>query len=217
MALNVGSRLGHYDVTPLHVPGGAVRDAKSALLVLGLALGLSAIIGLAVLYFDWPAGWLGIGAVVALLLALFSAQEKADHARAVRAIGQAPLTAIKDLIRDSAAHSEANSRCLGSVQGHVVAKETTRLSAPMTRGGPRNSDSLLRWDPDQGEVDDGLSARVILHSHGSLPVEQVLHRTHRRREHLASGCLLRQLDLRHDDRIVCALARELNALTQEFL
>ena len=34
---------------------------------------------------------------------------------------------------------------------------------------------------------------------------------------LASVRLLRQLDLRHDDRIVCALARELNALTQEFL
>ena len=34
---------------------------------------------------------------------------------------------------------------------------------------------------------------------------------------LASVRLLRQLDLRNDDRIVCALARELHALTQQLL
>ena len=73
-----------------------------------------------------------LGAVVALLGALLTLRAKARHDRAVRLIHQTPVTPIADLVQSFTAHADAASPTHAAVQGCVVARETTRLTAPIT-------------------------------------------------------------------------------------
>ena len=77
-------------------------------------------------------GFIGIGAVLALLLALITFRARIRHARAVRLIHQTPVTTIADLAQSFTAHADPASPTRAAVQGCVVARETTRLTAPIT-------------------------------------------------------------------------------------
>ena len=77
-------------------------------------------------------GLVGIGAVLALLLAFLMLLAKARHDRVVRLIHQTPVTPIADLVRSFIAHADSASPTHAAVQGRVVARETTRLTAPIT-------------------------------------------------------------------------------------
>ena len=77
-------------------------------------------------------GFIGIGAVLALLLAFLTLRAKARHNRAVRLIHQTPVTTIADLVQTFTAHPDPSTRTQAAVQGCVVARETTRLTAPIT-------------------------------------------------------------------------------------
>ena len=77
-------------------------------------------------------GFIGIGAVLALLLAFLTLRAKARHDRAVRLIHQTPVTPIADLVQSFTAHADPASPTPAAVQGRVVARETTRLTAPLT-------------------------------------------------------------------------------------
>ena len=75
-------------------------------------------------------GFIGIGAVLVLLLAFLTLRVKARHDRAIRLIHQTPVTPIADLVQS--AHADPASPTHAAVQGRVVARETTRLTAPIT-------------------------------------------------------------------------------------
>jgi len=77
--------------------------------------------------------WIGIGSVLAMLLAILTFRARTQHARAVRLIQQTPLTTIADLLQvSSTAHADPSTRTHAAVQGRLVARETTRLTAPIT-------------------------------------------------------------------------------------
>ena len=77
-------------------------------------------------------GFVVLGAAVALLLALLTLRAKARHDRAVRLIHQTPVTTVADLVQSIETHADPVSPTLAAVQGRVVARETTRLTAPIT-------------------------------------------------------------------------------------
>ena len=77
-------------------------------------------------------GFIGIGAVLALLLAFIMLLAKARHDRGVRLIHQTPVTTIADLVQSFTAHADPASPTRAAVQGCVVARDTTRLTAPIT-------------------------------------------------------------------------------------
>ena len=99
-------------------------------------------------------GIIGVGAVLALLLSLLSLRAKARHHRAVRLIEQTPVTTIVDLVQaSSTAHADPSTRTHAAVQGRVVAKETTRLTAPIT-GSSCVAYKVWVFDDNQGEAAD---------------------------------------------------------------
>ena len=69
------------------------------------------------------------------------------------AIGLSSSTVSRGFIQASAAQLRAfQERDLSEEDVVAVFLDgKTFADATMVRGGPRNSDSLLRWDPDQGE------------------------------------------------------------------
>lgn len=77
-------------------------------------------------------GFIGIGAALALLLALLTLRAKAQHDRVVRLIHQTPVTPIADLVQSFTARTDPASPTHAAVQGRVVPRETTRLTAPIT-------------------------------------------------------------------------------------
>ena len=66
-------------------------------------------------------GFIGIGAVLALLLAFIMLLAKARHDRGVRLIHQTPVTTIADLVQSFTAHADPASPTRAAVQGCVVA------------------------------------------------------------------------------------------------
>ena len=76
--------------------------------------------------------FIGIGAVLALLLAVLALRAKARHERVLRLIRQTPVTTIADLVQASTAHADSSTRTHAAVQSRVVAREPTRLTAPIT-------------------------------------------------------------------------------------
>ena len=75
-------------------------------------------------------GFIGIGAVLGLLFMLITFRAKIRHDRAVRLIHQTPVRSIADVVQS--AHGDPASPTRVAVEGHVVARETTRLTAPIT-------------------------------------------------------------------------------------
>ena len=76
--------------------------------------------------------FIGIGAILALLFALLGLRARARHNRTVRLIRQAPVTTIADLVQASTTQAGLSAPTHAAVQGRVVARETTRLTAPIT-------------------------------------------------------------------------------------
>ena len=76
--------------------------------------------------------FIGIGAVLALLFTLITFWARIRHARAVRLIHQTPVTPIGDLVQSFTAYPDPSTRTHAAVQGCVVARDTTRLTAPIT-------------------------------------------------------------------------------------
>ena len=77
-------------------------------------------------------GLIGIGAVLALLLVFLTLRAKARRDRVVRLIRETSVTSIADLVQSFAARTDPASPTHAAVQGCVVARETTRLTAPIT-------------------------------------------------------------------------------------
>ena len=77
-------------------------------------------------------GFIGIGAVLALLFTLITFRARIRHARAVRLIHQTPVTPIASLVRSCTGQSDPFGATYAAVQGCVVAREATRLTAPIT-------------------------------------------------------------------------------------
>ncbi len=103
---------------------------------------------------------IGIGAGLALLLALLTFRAKVRHHRVVRLIHQTPVTTIADVVQSSTA-DQAAPFCpthavqgpTHAVQGRVVARETTRLTAPIT-GSSCVAYKVRVYDPGDGETPD---------------------------------------------------------------
>jgi hypothetical protein len=77
-------------------------------------------------------GFIGIGAGLALLLALLTFRAMVRHNRVVRLIHQTPVTTVADLVQSLTARADLAAPTHAAVQGCVVARETTRLTAPIT-------------------------------------------------------------------------------------
>ncbi len=91
--------------------------------------------------------FIGIDAVLALLLAVVVLLAKARHKKAVRLIYQTSVTTIADLLQTFTAHSDPPTRIYAAVQGSVVARETTRLTAPLTGSSCVAYKVGIFWDP----------------------------------------------------------------------
>ena len=99
-------------------------------------------------------GFIGIGAALALLLAFLTLRAKARHNRAVRLIHQTPIATIADLVQTFTAHPDPSTRTHAAVQGCVVARETTRLTAPITGSSCVAYEVRVFYDPGDDETPD---------------------------------------------------------------
>ena len=77
-------------------------------------------------------GFIGIGAVLALLLAFLTLRAKTRHDRVIRLIHETPVTPIAELAQSFTAHPDPSTPTHAAVQGRVAAREQTRLTAPIT-------------------------------------------------------------------------------------
>ena len=98
--------------------------------------------------------FIGIGAVLALLLAILTLRAKARHNRAVRLIHQTPVTTIADLVQTFTAHADRASPTHAAVQGCVVARETKRLTAPITGSACVAYRVRVFYDPGEDDPDE---------------------------------------------------------------
>ena len=96
-------------------------------------------------------GFVGIGAVLGLLFTLITLRAKIRHDRAVRLIHQTPVTPIADVVQS--AHGDPAIPTHAAVQGRVVARETTRLTAPIT-GSSCVAYEVRVYDPGDDENPD---------------------------------------------------------------
>ena len=76
------------------------------------------------------------------------------HARAVRLIHQTPVTPIGDLVQSFTAHPDPSTRTHAAVQGCVVARDTTRLTAPITGSSCVAYEVRVFYDPGDDETPD---------------------------------------------------------------
>ncbi len=97
---------------------------------------------------------IGIGAALALLLAILTLRAKARHNRAVRLIHQTPVTTIADLVQTFTAHPDPSTRTHAAVEGCIVARETTRLTAPITGSSCVAYEVRVFYDPGDDETPD---------------------------------------------------------------
>ncbi len=101
---------------------------------------------------------IGIGAVLALLPAFLALRAKARHDRVIRLIHETPVTPIAELVQSSKADPAVP--ILVAVQGHVVARKTTRLTAPITGRScvAYNVHALYKWselgEPEENHIGD---------------------------------------------------------------
>ena len=101
---------------------------------------------------------IGIGAVLALLPAFLALRAKARHDRVIRLIHETPVTPIAELVQSSKADPAVP--ILVAVQGHVVARKTTRLTAPITGRScvAYNVHVLYKWselgEPEENHIGD---------------------------------------------------------------
>ena len=95
--------------------------------------------------------FIGIGAALALLLAFLTLRAKARHNRAVRLIHQTSVTTIADLVQS--AHADPASPTHAAVEGRVVARETTRLTAPIT-GSSCVAYKVRVYEPGEEDADE---------------------------------------------------------------
>ena len=96
-------------------------------------------------------GFVGIGAGLALLLTLLALRANARHDRAVRLIHQTAVRSIADVVQS--AHADPSSPTHAAVQGRVVSRETTRLTAPITGDACVAYKVRVYW-PDDEAVDE---------------------------------------------------------------
>ena len=97
--------------------------------------------------------YIAIGAVLALLLTISTIRAKARHERVARLLQETPVTPIADLV------GAARTQTHAAVQGRVVARESTRLTAPIT--GTSCVAYEVRVFDDGGEEVDDENYRVI--------------------------------------------------------
>ena len=103
---------------------------------------------------------IGIGPVLALLLAFLTLRAKARHDRVIRLIHETPVTPIAELVQSSKADPAVP--ILAAVQGHVVARKTTRLTAPITGRScvAYNVHVLYKWselgEPEENHIGDSM-------------------------------------------------------------
>ncbi len=105
----------------------------------------------------------GIGAVLALLLAINACRAVARHDRTARLIRKTPVTTIADLVQVATAHAEPSTRTPNTaVEGRVVARKLTRLTAPIT--GSSCVAYEVRVFHDDGDEDEVDRTECLIHS-----------------------------------------------------